>query len=361
MRDLLADLRLFLRELTKFLVKVFHLQFLKFEAGKGVFVGAMYKQRGRMAKRLMHSSIAGLAAAGIMIAPYVAKEFPGRSIDPWNIAAAPVVLSSSTANPDTNTTVTDQREAVIDYTVQSGDTVSSIAEKFNISVDTIRWQNNLASRDSIKEGETLQILPVTGIAHKVQKGDTIEGIAKKYDLESAQPIVDFPFNTFVNDETFELAVGQIIIVPDGVKPNEITGTPQITRPRQITPDAGTVVASGSFAWPTQGVITQNFYWYHPGIDIANPGAPTVVAADSGTVIAAGWDPTGYGNKVMVDHHNGYVTLYGHLQKIFVVIGQNVARGNALGQMGSTGRSTGTHLHFEIRQGGTHLNPFNFLR
>ncbi len=360
MHDLLADLKLFSRELVKFLTKVFHLQFLKFEAGKGFFVGAMYKQRGRMAKRLMHSSIAGLAAAGIMIAPYVAKEFPGRSIDPWNITSAPVVLSSSTANPDTNTTVTDQREGVIDYTVQSGDTVSGVAEKFNISVDTIRWQNNLASRDSIKEGQTLQILPVSGIAHKVQKGDTIGLIAKKYGLDSAQPIVDFPFNTFVNDETFELAVGQIIIVPDGEMP-DVSGNTQIARPKQITPDAGTVVASGSFVWPTQGVITQRFYWYHPGIDIANPGAPNVLAADSGTVIAAGWDPTGYGNKIMIDHHNGYVTLYGHLQKFYVVVGQNVARGNAIGQMGSTGRSTGTHLHFEIHQGGAHLNPFSFLK
>src|SRR5258708_5118466 len=167
MHDLLPDLKLFSKELIKFLVKVLHLQFLKFEAGKGIFVGALYKQRGRMAKRLMHSSIAGLAAAGIMIAPYVAKEFPGRTVDPWNIVSSPVVLSASTGNPDTNTAVTDQREGIIDYTVQSGDTVSGVAEKFNISVDTIRWQNNLASRDSIKEGQTLQILPVTGRICKV--------------------------------------------------------------------------------------------------------------------------------------------------------------------------------------------------
>jgi len=151
-------------------------------------------------------------------------------------------------------------------------------------------------------------LPVTGVSHKVQKGDTVYSIAKKYGAD-AQAIADFPFNTFSNDETFELAIGQTIIVPDGEK---IAVSSNIaSRAKQITPNAGTVVASGQFVWPSAGTISQRFSWYHPGVDIANRGLPPVLAADSGKVIASGWDGTGYGNMVLIDHGNGYKTRYGH--------------------------------------------------
>ena len=252
------------------------------------------------------------------------------------------------------------RKEIIEYTVQPGDTVSSIADKFGISQDTIRWQNNLQSKDSIKVGQTLDILPVTGISHKVQKGDTVYSIAKRYDT-SAQAIVDFPYNTFANDETFELAIGQTITVPDGVKPAEILWSP-VARIRQITPNAGTVVASGIFVWPTGGTITQRYVWYHPGIDVANNAAPDVLAADAGTVLIAGWpDNVGYGNRVYLDHGNGYRTLYAHLSVVYVVPGQTVKRGDRIGRMGSTGRSTGIHLHFQVSLNGNNLNPLGVLR
>ena len=138
--------------------------------------------------------------------------------------------------------------------------------------------------------------------------------------------------------------------------------PSAPRIRQITPDAGTVVASGQFVWPTAGSITQRFVWYHKGVDIANRTAPNILAADSGRVVIAGWpDANGYGNRVIIDHGNGYKTLYAHMSKIFVISGQTVSRGSAIGQMGSTGRSTGAHLHFEIIQNGVYLNPLNFLK
>lgn len=353
------DVKSFGRELVKYLVRVSRVQFVRFEEKKGFFVTALYRQRGKMAGRLIHSGMAGLAAVGIMIAPVIAQEFPGKSVDPWSVNSGASVLSASTDQPETSTNISDLRDKIVDYTVVEGDTVGTIAQKFGISEDTIRWQNNLASKDSIKIGQVLQILPVTGISHKVVKGDTVYSIAKKYDSE-AQAIVDFPFNSFANDETFELAIGQTVIIPNGVKPSAVLWSP-IANVRQITPDAGTVSATGSFVWPAQGIITQYFAWYHPGVDIANRAAPNVLAADSGTVTVAGWlDNTGYGNRVMIDHHNGYITLYGHLQKIYVVGGQNVRRGDAIGQMGSTGRSTGTHLHFEIRSGRGNLNPLQFL-
>ncbi|KKU10209.1 MAG: Peptidase M23 family protein, partial [Candidatus Woesebacteria bacterium GW2011_GWB1_45_5] len=310
---------------------------------------------------LIHTGMAGLAAVGMMIAPVIAQEFPGRSVDPWEIPSSSTVLSATTEANETSTLVSDKvRDQVEEYIVQEGDTVSTISDKFDISIDTIRWQNNLKSQDAIKVGQVLEILPVTGISHKVQKGDTVYSIAKKYDT-SAQAVVDFPYNTFVNDETFELAIGQNVVVPDGVKPAEILWSP-IARVRKVTPNAGTVVASGAFVWPAGGTITQGFSWYHKGIDIANNGAPAILAADAGRVVVAGWpDGYGFGNRVIIDHGNGFRTLYAHLSQIWVVPGQTVNRGDALGKMGSTGRSTGIHLHFEVLQNGVYLNPLNVLR
>jgi murein DD-endopeptidase MepM/ murein hydrolase activator NlpD len=209
-------------------------------------------------------------------------------------------------------------------------------------------------------GQVLEVLPLTGISHKVIKGDTVYSIAKKYDVDP-QVIVNYPFNVFVNDETFELAIGQTVIVPDGVRPEEVQWSP-VARVRQITPDAGTVVASGAFIWPAQGSITQNFVWYHKGLDIANRASPPVLAADAGEVVVAGWpDGYGYGNRVVIDHGNGTRTLYAHLSRVYVNVGQSVNRGDAIGQMGSTGRSTGIHLHFEVLQNGVQINPLNVLR
>ncbi len=353
------EVREFFSELMVFLIHALHLQFIRFESGKGAFVSALYRRRGKLSQRFIHSGMAGITALGVAIAPVVAQEFPGRSVDPWSVSAPSAVLSASTENPVVGTTASEKdfRDKTVEYKVVEGDNLSSIADKFGVSIDTLRWQNALASKDDIKIGETLEILPLTGVSHKVQKGDTVYSIAKKYDVD-AQQIVNFPFNAFTNDETFELAIGQVLIVPDGVKPSEIRW--QAIAVRQVTPNAGTVTASGSFVWPTTGIITQYFVWYHQGIDIANAGAPNVLAADSGTVITVGWENTGYGNRIIIDHGNGYKTLYGHLQKFYVASGQTVKRADAIGQMGSTGRSSGSHLHFEVLQNGARANPLSYL-
>src|SRR5579859_2329233 len=222
MQDFLADLKTFATELFKFTRNLVETQFKLFQKTEGIFVSKLYRKRGKESKRLIHIGMATLAAVGILIGPYIAKEFPGRSVNPWSVSAAPQVLSASTDNSSTSTNISASRENIIDYVVQEGDTVSSIADKFGISSNTIIWQNNLSSADAIKLGQTLEILPVTGIAHTVQKGDTVESIAKKYGLPSAEAIVEFPFNSFTNDETFELAIGQNVIVPNGVKPS-VTG------------------------------------------------------------------------------------------------------------------------------------------
>jgi murein DD-endopeptidase MepM/ murein hydrolase activator NlpD len=245
--------------------------------------------------------------------------------------------------------------------VGEGETISSIAELYGLQQDTILWENNLTPKSKIKPGDELKILPIDGVRHKVARGETIYTIGKKYKLEGAQVqvIVDYPFNDFLNDETFELATGQYIMVPDGIK-STVTAAP-VARTVYTTPDAGAVTASGVFVWPAAGRITQGYRFYHKAWDIANSGGGPILAADSGTVVAAGWDASGYGNKVAIDHGNGFVTIYAHQSVIQVRIGQRVNRGDVIGQMGSTGRSTGVHLHFEIRQGGVLLDPGNFLR
>ncbi len=149
------------------------------------------------------------------------------------------------------------------------------------------------------------------------------------------------------------------MIPDGVKPQE-----QPVQPRYLAkeiPGAGIATITGQFVWPVGGTLTQYFKSWHPGIDIANKGLPDVVAADGGTVTVAGWPtPWAYGNRVMIDHGNGTVTLYAHLSQIYVSCGQKVNKGQAIGKMGSTGRSTGPHLHFEIRKSGGSADPLSVL-
>lgn len=319
---------------------------------------ALYRQRGKFVRPFLHLNMGLLAILSILLAPVVAQELPGvlsgASEDPWQ--GVPTVLSSQTENPQTVTLVSDKpRDRIVEYEVRPGDTLGSIAQKFGVSEDTIKWQNNLKN-DRLRDGQVLQIMPVSGISHKVVPGDTIYSIARRYQAE-AQAIVDFPFNTFTNDETFELAVGQIIVVPDGVPSKEAP----TAIARRKTPDAGTVVASGSFVWPASGEISQRYAWYHKGLDIANRGAPDVLAADSGTIEFAGCTGGGYGCHIIINHGNGSKTLYGHLSQIYVGAGQRVARTNLVGKMGSTGRSTGTHLHFEIIQNGAYLNPLEVLK
>jgi murein DD-endopeptidase MepM/ murein hydrolase activator NlpD len=166
-------------------------------------------------------------------------------------------------------------------------------------------------------------------------------------------------NTFSDDETFALVAGQTLIVPDGIMPDEAVTTPRFAN--LLTPDAGSVSATGSFAWPAFGKISQPFRYYHKGTDIANSAGTPVLAADAGKVVVSGWTNVGYGNHIIIDHGNGYQTLYAHLSSISVVSGQRVNRGGTIGAIGSTGRSTGPHLHFEIRTGSGNVDPLGYLK
>lgn len=362
MRKELTNFREFCGLWFNFIFGRLYHSFRRFEIGKSFIAEKLYQGRGRLTKPFIHSGMAGVVILGILITPVIASSFPGFSSDPWSQMPAPSAILSSLegGSEEMITQISDKpRGEIVDYRVQSGDTVSGIAQRFEVSIDTLRWANDLESVAAIKPGQILKIPPVTGVVHKVKKGDTVYSLAKHYQTE-AQGVVDFPFNTFVNDETFELAVGQLIIIPDGTKPKEIPWSPTTAIARK-TPDAGSVVASGLFVWPTSGIISQGFRWYHRAMDIANKLIPPILAADSGRVVASGWTTGGYGNRIIIDHGNGFTTLYGHLSRIYVEAGQNVKKGDQIGQMGSTGRSTGPHLHFEIKKNGGFLSPFDFLK
>lgn len=328
-----------------------------FEKSKKLFASLLYRQRGRFAQPIAHLWLGILLFLGIVFSTAIEETVRGQQMNWDEVPAGNEVIAYSDEGLYTASTLASEglRGEVVEYVVKSGDTLSSIAKMYGISVDTIIWANSLSAKASIKIGQKLKIPPVTGIIHKVGRGETVYSIAKKYGVEP-QEIVDFPFNSFANDETFALSIGQSLTVPNGVMPEQRT-TSQSSTYVAVVQGGG----SGNFIWPTSGRITQRYSWYHPAVDIADKSGPAVVAADSGTVVSVIYSRFGYGNHIVIDHGNGFKTLYAHLNKIYVSAGNKVSQGQSIGQMGSTGRSTGTHLHLEIIQNGVKLNPLTLLK
>lgn len=286
-------------------------------------------------------------------------------------------VNSATTNPDVFKNTTDylpkyqttlllipeerKKNESIKYTVVEGDSLYSIGNRYKISADAIRYVNNLADADSIRVGQELIIPPISGIIHKVKAGDTLDKLSKLYDVPS-QAIADFNYLT----DLTTLSVGSELVIPDAKIPQQSSFAGSSNT--EINSTEAPVYASGTkkgwCSWPTTTrIITQYYSWYHSGLDIATPwfsAMPPIYACASGRVVRAGWDPTGYGIMVLVDHGNGYQTLYGHLSKLKVSVGQYVKQGTIIGNMGNTGRSTGPHLHFEVRKGSARQNPLNHV-
>ncbi len=327
-----------------------------FETNKDILVDILMARRGGYQRPFLHFSISVLVFTAILSAPVLANVYPGRATGVLADFTPPSAVVSSLDMSDygIQTQVSEKpRDQTITYIVQSGDTLSSISQKFSVSVDTIKWANDIKD-DSLTIGDSLKIPPVTGLVIKVQEGDTIYSIAKKYKTD-AQKIVNFPFNDFADLDTFALSVGQTLIVPDGVMPEAAPINYPI--PSAI---ATVVQGKGMFMWPTVGIITQCPIWYHMAFDIANPSGPPVMAAADGVVSLVQYLTYDYGRHVIITHDNGYQTLYAHMVEIYVKQGDRVSRGQVIGKMGSTGRSTGTHLHFEVRSDGRILNPTGFF-
>ncbi len=247
------------------------------------------------------------------------------------------------------------RREVITYIVQPRDTVSGVAEKFGLGPETVLWSNPELERnpDLLSVGQELFILPLDGVYHTVESGDTLEKIAQDYKIEVAA-ITESEYNRLT--EPYTLEVGQKIVVPGGSKPY----VPHVVQAIYAgPPPAGAAQGTGNFMWPTSGVITQRYWGGHRAVDIGAPTGTPVYASDSGYVAEVGW-MEGYGNHILISHGNGWETLYAHLSQILVNAGTSVQKGQMIGRVGTTGRTTGPHLHFEIRQYGVKRNPFGFL-
>jgi murein DD-endopeptidase MepM/ murein hydrolase activator NlpD len=232
------------------------------------------------------------------------------------------------------------------YVVREGDTLSQIAEMFDVSAKTILWANDIASVSKIRPGDTLVILPITGVRHIVKSGDTLASIAKKYKGD----VDDIIAYNQLADAT-DISAGETIIIPDGTI---VAPAPVKTSGGKAT--AATGAGASGFVHPVPGAVrTQGIHGYN-GVDLGAPAGTAVRAAQAGEVIIArgsGWNG-GYGLYIVIKHPNGTQTLYAHLSSLSVAQGDSVVSGQTIGAVGNTGRSTGNHLHFEVRGA---RNPF----
>jgi murein DD-endopeptidase MepM/ murein hydrolase activator NlpD len=272
-----------------------------------------------------------------------------------------------------------ERTAVILHTVQEGDTVFALAERYNITPETIISANSLPDPDFLQVGQQLAILPVSGVGLIVQEGDTVAALAARYRVEEAA-IRNYGPNGL--GAGGEVVAGQALVIPGGrlpdppkpVAPPAPAETVQqaaapvaranppapAPRPAPAPAPARPIGPTGRMVWPTTGSITTYFTSYHNGLDIANAFGTPIVAADGGVVTWAGWRNDGLGIAVFVDHGGGLQTWYGHFSRVVVSPGQVVAKGQLLGYMGSTGKSTGPHLHFMVLVNYGYRNPLNYL-
>jgi LysM repeat protein len=254
---------------------------------------------------------------------------------------------------DTGTTVLDQEGSISEYQVESGDTIEGIAKQFNITSETILWANDLKKNSPIKVGQKLVILPISGVSYVIRRGDTVSEISEKFHV-SQKELTEF--NDLVDGK---LSVGDKIIIPGGKilasdTPRPLPANPGSNSGQPSKNDSGT---KGYFGRPVAGGIKTQGIHGHNGIDIAAAiGTPILAARDGYVSLVRGGDGWngGYGNYVVITHDGGVQTLYAHMSSVDVLQGQKVNRGEKVGGMGSTGQSTGVHLHFEVR--GT-KNPF----
>lgn len=233
------------------------------------------------------------------------------------------------------------------YEVRPGDSLSQIAEMFDVSVNTIRWANDFSG--DIKPGQSLIILPISGVKHIVKNGGTIKDIADIYGADAREIAL---FNGLAED--VKLKAGDEIIVPHAeIKHEDSEDKPKSkakTYAKAGTSKTSAISTSGYFSNPAPGaILTQGVHGYN-GVDLGAPVGTPIYAAAAGSVITSkegGWNG-GYGSMIIISHSNGTQTLYGHLSENIAATGQKVAKGELIGYMGSTGKSTGSHLHFEVR-------------
>ncbi|MBU1682468.1 M23 family metallopeptidase [Patescibacteria group bacterium] len=263
--------------------------------------------------------------------------------------------------PALNSTIGDRTTAneIFAYEVEYGDTISSVAERFGITKETLVMENDLWNTNYLRSGMIINVLPVDGISHLVKEGDTLDKVAKKYEIEKETIITQNQL-----EEGEELLAGTALIIP-GAKRSQPVYVASAA-PSNIASYNYNGPSTGRLIWPTltKATVTQGFRSGHYAVDIANRDKGPIFAATGGKVIKAdyGWNG-GYGNEIIIDHGNGMQTLYAHNEKLYVTVGQYVEQGQTIAWMGNTGRvygATGIHLHFEVRINGVKYNPMNFF-
>lgn len=274
------------------------------------------------------------------------------------------------------------RQEIAKYTVLEGDTIFGISEKFGLKPETLLWGNYYVLLDnphSLKPGQELNILPVDGTYHEWQQGEGLNGVAKYYGV-TPEDIINYPANnldpaTIGDFANPSIPPGTWLIVPNGRREFVSWSAPLgLTRENPASARvlgegacgsiSGGAVGYGTFIWPSNKHYLSGFDYSpstnHWGIDIAGNEGEAVYATDAGVIVYAGWNNYGYGNMLMVDHGSGFQSLYAHLSALNVVCGQSVGQGDVIGAIGNTGRSSGAHLHFEIRAISSYVNPWDVL-
>ncbi len=271
------------------------------------------------------------------------------------------------------------RLEVITYQVQEGDSLFGIADKFSLKPETILWGNFEVLQDDphrLKPDQELRIPPVDGALHSWNEGESLTGVARFFGVD-ANEIIQWPTNHIdsVSDpKNPNIETGTLLVIPGGRRELVSWSAPRISRSnpavaKVLGPGAcgsiyDGVVGSGTFIFPTPSHYVSGFDYssIHPAVDLAGSTGHAIFASDSGVVVYAGWNDWGYGYVIVLDHGNGWQTLYAHLSAVNVVCGQSVYQGDVIGAMGSTGNSSGSHLHFEIMHDDYgKVNPHNFLQ
>ena len=271
------------------------------------------------------------------------------------------------------------RQEIITYTVEAGDNIFDISQKFGLAPETVLWSNRYTlgdTPDGLSIGVKLVILPVDGLYHRWSEGEGLNGVASFYGVDP-DVIVNFPLNglskeTVGNYSNPNITPGTMLVVPGGTRPNVSWVSARdeaVSGSSYLGPGAcgGIIygnVGTGSFTWPTTAHWLSGYEYnppVHNGLDFGGDFGSPIYAADSGVIVYSGWSDRGYGNLIVIDHDGGWQTYYAHMiDGTLLPCGSNVQKGQLIASMGSTGNSTGPHLHFEMRLNGYPVNPWDFL-
>ncbi|MGI6741505.1 MAG: LysM peptidoglycan-binding domain-containing M23 family metallopeptidase [Brevefilum sp.] len=273
----------------------------------------------------------------------------------------------------------DDRQDVITYQVQTGDTIFGIADKFGLTPETVLWSNRYIIGDipdGLVPGVELVILPENGVYHKWSEGEGLNGVAEFYgvhpDIIVNYPLNELDPNTIGDYANPRITPGEMLIVPGGTRPTVawvVARDEAASGSSYLGPGAcgGIIygnVGTGTFTFPTPATWLSGYDYappVHNGLDFDGDFGSPIYAADTGVIVYSGWSDRGYGNLIVIDHDSGWQTFYAHLlDNTLLACGSNVQKGQLIAAMGSTGNSTGPHLHFEIRLGGHPVNPWLFL-